>query len=243
MTRHISRDQTIAGISCLEVRRVLRRVGFRAITKRAIQTYLPDLSRAEVNRLWKALHEGGYIAMGRLEDEPEWANRLMMTDKGWDLVRATGALPITRKTADRLLATTLDRADMRRAERMRFAYTPDRMYVYGSYITEKERLGDLNIAVEWEPRYADRDDQFQFRQQFAQEAAHAGRQFSNYVEYLYWGFTHAELFLRNRARGLSLSTVEFPEQREHLIYRVPHRIVYEHGVRIPLPATDPQATR
>jgi hypothetical protein len=45
---------------------------------------------------------------------------------------------------------------------------------------------------------------------------------------------HAELFLRNRARALSLNSIEFPEQREHIIYEVPHCLVYEHGERLPI---------
>ena len=157
----------------------------------------------------------------------------MLTDKGWDLMRATGALPITRKTADRLLATTLDRADTMRAEWTRFAYTPARIYVYGSYLTDKERLGDLDVAVEWEPRYEDRAKQSKYNEALATEYQTSGRRFGNFSEFLHHGYRQAVLFLRNRARALSLNNIEFPEQRENRVYTVTHRVVYDHGERPP----------
>src|SRR5438270_2426196 len=65
-------------------------------------------------------------------------------------------LGITRSTADRLVAGLVKRAQEIDANPA-YLFGISRMAVFGSYLTEKVRLGDIDIAVEFGPKCRDRE--------------------------------------------------------------------------------------
>lgn len=230
MTSHISRDQTVAGVSVFEVRRFFRWARpYWSLTKDHLAACLPQHPPDVVDGLWETLLAENYIGYGRTEGEPEHKDRWTLTEKGAQLSRATAAKPITRATADRLLHATCERATVMRRSSSYFAYRPARLYVYGSYLTEKERLGDLDVGVEWEPRFADREQQTKYNLTRAKAHTDSGRRFDNFSDHLDYGFRESVLFLRNRARSLSLYHIEEPERRDTFLYSIPHRLVWQRG--------------
>src|SRR5258708_5087610 len=108
--------------------------------------------------------------------------------------RRKKTLELTRTTADRNLSELIERA--RAANRSPdFTYRIERLTVFGSYLTDKTRLGDVDVACKLAPRFTgERQD---FVERARMQAAHAtGRRFSNLTEEIGWPEREVVLFLK-----------------------------------------------
>ena len=62
-------------------------------------------------------------------------------------------LNISRKTADRIVSEVIERAkEINASSFPKFMLSVKKIAVFGSYLTDKEKLGDVDIAVLWERR-------------------------------------------------------------------------------------------
>jgi hypothetical protein len=104
---------------------------------------------------------------------------------------------ITRKQADVLVAEVCERA--RAINAGDYAHRIVRLEVFGSYLTDKDPLGDLDLMVTLAPAY---DDLAQQRN--AEDRARAGRTFRNLIEDVYWPKEEVHRALKNRKRAISI---------------------------------------
>jgi hypothetical protein len=177
-----------------------------------------SLERIPATRLLNAMVAEGFIVVD--EEHPV---RWTLTNKAAKLAHATAAPPMARAVAERTLADAISRAKALNDAGCELAYGVAQLLVFGSYLTDAPFLNDLDLAVEWRPRYADRDEQDAYERARIADARDAGRQFSNYGAELFFPKREAHLFLKARVSRISLHDLR--EERD-FIAGIPHSVVY-----------------
>lgn len=127
---------------------------------------------------------------------------------------------ILRSTAKNLLESLARRAREANA-RPEFVYSVARIAVFGSYVSsDKEKLGDLDVAIELVPRYQG-DDLAKAREEaFIQR----GPQTSNFVDRYMFAYNEVARYLRNRSACMSLHTYE-----ELVKLNADHLVIYDRA--------------
>lgn len=136
---------------------------------------------------------------------------------GWVAQKSRGIL---RSTARELLEGIAQKAREANA-RPEFVYSVARIAVFGSYVSsDKEKLGDLDVAIELVPRYQG-DDLTKAREEaFIQW----GPQTSNIVDRYMFACNEVARYLRNRSACMSLHTYE-----ELMKLNADHLVIYERA--------------
>jgi predicted transcriptional regulator len=122
------------------------------------------------------------------------------TEKGEELVRASAAGKITRHAAQEALTGLLARAEQYNSD-------PDKLLaveaivVFGSFLGENEKLGDLDIALKSRRRDPKDPDPSATALAYAERS---GRHFSNIVEWLSWPDTELRQILKARKRTIAI---------------------------------------
>ena len=103
----------------------------------------------------------------------------------------------------------------------------ERMEIFGSYLTEKELLGDLDVGVKLTRRY--NDSRFtKHNQERIKLAKSGGRKFNNSTDELNWSFWEVILMLKARKRGLSIHDISedkvFNVTKTKVVYQFPGEI-------------------
>jgi hypothetical protein len=197
-------DEMIAGYPALEVRDFLRRYRLTDFYIEAAEKTLvlkPKIATIFMNKL---------NGLGFIEELDKWNGRRVfrLTIKGQALANASAARPIHRKTADRLLEQFLERVQ-RVNSTQEYVYRVEHVVVFGSMLSEVDRLGDVDVAVQLEPK-VNEDAAFQEWSMARRRAAEAkGRNFYGVLDWAMWP-TH-EIFLHLKARSTGLSLHDFCE--------------------------------
>lgn len=99
------------------------------------------------------------------------------------------------------------------------------LVVFGSYLRpEVDQLGDVDLAVLWEPRFADPSAQYEYGRTRSRAAWQAGRTWRNYFEEMTWPEVEVVRHLKGRSPAVSLCDLE---ENGEFVRGVPHRVVYE----------------
>lgn len=122
------------------------------------------------------------------------------TEKGEQLVRASAAGKISRNAAESALTGLLARAEQYNSDSHK-PLTVEAIVVFGSFLGENEKLGDLDIAVK--SRHRDPKDPDPSATALAY-AERSGRHFSNIVEWLSWPDTELRQILKARKRTIAI---------------------------------------
>jgi predicted nucleotidyltransferase len=195
----IDPHEKIAGLPAVAVRDFLRRSDNFTATDLA-QTF--KLTLAEAQRVARELQAVGLIEPSK--DERDDEDTFLMTAKGGRLRSASAARALTRRSAEQILDQFLERVHAVNGERS-YAFRVRRVLLFGSMLDGgQERVSDVDIAVELEPREQEPTRQRELQDSRIREARRRGRTFSNYVEELVWPRREVLLCLKARSRGLSL---------------------------------------
>lgn len=213
----IKRGDAIAGIDALQVRKYFRRYGsgfvnyFTAmeafsITKRKAEKQIADFVKLEL--------------ISKCEFQPEKdITYYETTIRGNALGMAKAGKPVSRGSADRVLREFLERVRSVN-DRPELAHRVESVVVFGSYLSDQDKLNDLDIAVELKRRGGDDEAHEKLRKASLDRACASGRRFGNIVEQLFWPQREVLLALKNRARTISLCEWESLFKMEGLQYRV-----------------------
>ena len=197
----ITKGQVVAGFPALEVRRLLRRYRLGAFVAEAAEEAL-ELSLAKTAMFLREMVTLGYL-------EPmnpplsDGAPCFEVTSLGQAFANASGAKPISRKTADRVLREFMERVEVVNA-RDEYVYKIESVVLFGSVLGDNETLGDVDLAIELLPREHDDEKseaKCQVRRRLAEEN---GRRFGSVFEWAIWPTMEIFLFLKSRSRSLSL---------------------------------------
>lgn len=182
--------ETFAGVPARRMRDVLRRAGSRWVTPYWL-AHATGTSDDQADNLVDTLVSRGLIE--RDEDEDE--DVVKLTEQGIAFSQAS-LNTVTRNTADRVLREFLDRVRALNADKDALYQVPE-VVIFGSYLTNAERLGDVDLAIEPVQVRMARDDEILSARPTWQ-------------------------YLRNRSRALSL--IELELHREWLSDK-PHKVI------------------
>jgi|ERR1700735_98923 hypothetical protein len=191
MTISITRDMTFAEIPAIQVRDRLVRLAFHDwFTLHAvIDEFRIDLNQARA--LMAALVRAGFYT--------KKLSKYYITDQGRSFLRASAAPRVHRKTAKNALESVLERATAVNSNDQYFCRI-ERIAVFGSYLGSKDRLGDLDLAVQLKPRDPNHSDHISR----AQYCDASGRPLRNLSSYYAWPELEVYGLLKNRKRTIRI---------------------------------------
>ena len=194
MTMQIKTTEVVAGVPIIQIRGFFQQVvGWRrhSFDLKWLREKLM-LDEAAARTLAQELVACGY-AKAPKKDEYE------VTEKGRQLVRSSAAGTIKRKTAEAALNGLLKRVEQ-------YNFDPDKILtveailVFGSFLGDKEELGDLDVAVKHHDRHPSGDRS----EIWDAYTSRSGRTFSNIAEQLFWPSTELKQILKQRKRTIAI---------------------------------------
>lgn len=225
MTMQINRGQLIAGYPAFKIRHLLRYVRLReAVTSRFLAYVLKIEKQEDAELLAANLSQLGFLNQLKktpvgYSSENAWYE---ITELGISLANASAAPRIKRRTAERLVEDLMDRVNQVNANE-RYVYRVSAVVVFGSFISDRGDLGDVDIAIELSPRISDQNAFTKMCTSKIVEAYEEGRAFRNITDEVLWPRNEVRLFLRNRRRGLSLRDIgelQALAEGRHFKYRI-----------------------
>jgi len=129
------------------------------------------------------------------------------TSAGSRLAVATAAKPLLRPAVERKLQEFIDRIRQVNHDEQ-FVFRVAKAVVFGSYLSAKARISDIDIGILLEPKEKDREKWEALKAKRIQKAHEAGRTFHNIMDQVYWPEKEVLLFLKSRSRSLSLHSME-----------------------------------
>ncbi|GLV55918.1 hypothetical protein KDH_27620 [Dictyobacter sp. S3.2.2.5] len=213
----IKSSDVIAGQPAFAMRTFLKGMqGYIGTAETIAEHFHTDMATA--NQIMLALLHEEYIEPDR--DQDHWHNSI----KGNALVNATARKPITRTTADRLIAEFLARVGEINAGP--YAYRITKVILFGSYLSEQPTLGDIDLSLVIEKRYPDPKQQEKLEKERIQAAHQQGKQFHTFLQQLFWPRQEVLQHLKHRSPSLSLHE----EEIEHILAQpVPSSILFEEA--------------
>lgn len=158
--------------------------------------------RATAREIVVELAARGYIERSTLFVEGEyWKN----TIHGNAFAGATAAKPLLRVSADKRLKEFLDRVQEVRRNSY-YLYKVRRVILFGSYLTSKDRINDIDLCVSLAVKEKDKDKQDRLREQRVEETLRRGKVFKSFLDRLTWPEAEVLKFLKAKSRSISLHT-------------------------------------
>jgi predicted nucleotidyltransferase len=217
-TLHIDSGDTIADLPIFEVRDFLRHILNHTHAKLWVCASYLGVSERTARPIIAQLVEQGYLEV--VSKRPKiWRTTL----KGGALANAKAAKPIRRATAERVLREFMERVHEVNTN-AHYLYKVTRVVLFGSYLSDKETLGDVDIALRMERKTEDFEEHQRLNRQRVKEAEARGRFFSWWREEDEWGEHETQLFLKSRSRSLSLHTWEIDRK---MIETTTYQVLYE----------------
>lgn len=213
----INKDDKIAGLPTLEIRELLRKLKGDKFHSDHVAYYLKasiDEASILIGKLEKEnLIEKAYFAFNK----QHWT----VTLKGSALALASAASPIHRKTAEKNLKKFLERVKQVNDDNY-YLYKVTKVLVFGSYLSNKEKINDLDIAVEMKSKIPDKNERMQIERNRVNEVYESGKIFSNFTEQLFYPRKEVLKYLKSGSRSISLHTTD-----DEIIERCEYRILFE----------------
>ena len=213
----IDPKDTIGGQPAKRVRDILRRVGW-VWTRGDLEKEAGD--RALATKLFAEFKRRRWIQHAKDARDGE---SYECTLDGSQFRKAHVGKGIARTKAEQILQGLLSRVCQVNADD-HWLYRVKRVVVFGSYLSDKPVLGDVDVAVELEQKATDPDERVRLLLERSREALTAGRRFSRFLDELAWAETEVKLFLKNRDRWLQLA-----EQSDAVLLRrsTKKKVVFE----------------
>jgi predicted nucleotidyltransferase len=195
-------NATIAGQSIKRIRELLRRMG----NAHWSHLQIADLFHIDAVQAHALIDE--MAARGFLEESvrrPGDSGRFYECGpQGPRLASARLLKAITRAKADAIIAAFLQRVE-RVNEQPELLERVCEVRVFGSYLEERDDLGDVDIAVRTERKEKSGKD---WVGESLQRADESGRTFSNFIDRVLYGHTEVMRLLKAGSRYLSLHTMD-----------------------------------
>jgi predicted nucleotidyltransferase len=232
----IDPDGTIGGHPTLSVRKLMQRLRDRIDWDVAAVEKLAAVSPREARALIKALDGEGLVERNRGTTGSTWR----ITQRGRSFGSATAAKPITRQTAQRTLADFLDRVRQVNGNDY-FLAKVTKVVLFGSFLRDGvDRLSDVDIAVQLEPRHRDAERAWVLNEQRVAELTSKGQRFVSFLERDWCWYRETFRFLKGRSRSISLADYN---AEKAFVDNVPHRFLVGEVDKIPAGASPAKRRR
>ena len=204
----------IAGQPALKMRAFLRTAGDSGWNVLFVKNFF-KITNEEALQTLKDLAQDGYIEPDSFQNE-FWKTTL----KGNSLSLASAAASLHRATADKNLKELLERVHQVKSND-NFVYYVKSISVFGSYLTNKQKINDIDLVIELAPKKTVQSEQEAIEKECREKAWESGRSFSSMIDNLFWPQTMVKLFLKNRSRVFS-----FHETSDGISKQVITEIIY-----------------
>jgi hypothetical protein len=101
-----------------------------------------------------------------------------------------------------------------------YAYTVESIVLFGSMLSDKKLLGDVDLAIELQPALPNREWFERWLEYRCSRAIDSGRRFGTTLERLAWPRTEVFRYLKSRSRSLSLHSLEDLVAMDKVHYKV-----------------------
>jgi hypothetical protein len=182
---------------------------------------LLNQSKIVAKKVINDLLKEGYLELNKAKHGSKAFYELIETEKGRRLGVATANPAISRQKAEQLLNELIERAKQINVSD-ELLYYVEKIKVFGSYLSDKNTLGDLDVAVKLIRKY-DGDRFMKENQKRVHQAIQEGRRFANYVDQVYWPQREVMLLLKTKKKGLSLHD----EDNDEVVKNTATKVVYE----------------
>lgn len=132
-----------------------------------------------------------------------WAKPYQLTLNGGSLARASAGPMISRAKAESALKGFIERCHEVKGD-SRFLFKVDRAWLFGSMLTAKRVVSDVDIAVHIVPKDPDCANSADLWLKHAEVAERKGRRFSSILQRLGYPYDQVRLHLKARSRTLQL---------------------------------------
>lgn len=216
---HIDPTSEIAGHPALQIRGLLRKIGDSSVPPEFIAYHL-GVGDGEAFGTARALETQGYLEVDHdlAHHGPHYKTTLL----GNSLSLASAAKPLTRKTATRKLREFLDRVQEVNANSY-YLYKVKRVVLFGSYLTDRDRINDIDVAVEVVSKYV-LEEQNQRNAERRREARIEGKHFSTFLDDMFWPESQVMKFLKGRSRAISLHRTS-----DGILAQAEHQVIYREN--------------
>ena len=145
------------------------------------------------------------------------------TDKAGELVRASAASKVSRKTAEDALAGLLERVTQYNLDADKI-FTIETVVVFGSFLGTNDKLGDLDVAVKWRDRNRKDPDRAKTALAYAEQS---GRRFSTFFHQLAWAEIELPQILKARKRTINIQPWDvFLRMAAKNPDRIPYKVMF-----------------
>lgn len=177
-----------------------------------------DIGRNEANILMKQFEEGSLIEKGsKFRNEQLWRNSI----KGNALALASAAKPILRATASKKIDEFLTRVKEVNTNEY-YLYKIEKVLIFGSYLGEGEKLGDIDLAIKIVPKEVDASKRQKLFTNRLIDAKNNGRHFGNIVEEVFWPQEEVLKYLKSRSRSISIHFTD-----DLVLKNAEYKVIYE----------------
>lgn len=215
---NIDPNEELAGFPIITVRTFLRKFHGCSWTAATMKDVL-KATDTQILELLRVLLDEGYIEQVDAEG-PSWS----ATVKGNALAQASAARPFKRSVAERELQRFLERvAEVRESDQ--WAWKVKRAILFGSLLTtDKEKVGDVDIAVALGPKESDPSRRERAERQRIGAAIRSGKQFRNITEEVAWPYFEVLKFLKSGSRVISLHDINAEAE---ILREATTKVIYE----------------
>ncbi|HVJ37205.1 MAG TPA: hypothetical protein VM687_05310 [Stenotrophomonas sp.] len=196
----ISKQQQIAGAPAVLLRDAFKRLRDGGPWTRSDLAAVLGLE--DVTSILATLRAEGFVEPDDrfVGEEPLYR----LTADGGALANAKATAPIARATAERLLRGVVDRAGEMNARSDYLHYVRE-IRVFGSYLSDAQKLGDLDLVVQVEPRFEGEAYRVA-HQAYIQKEEAEGRRFRDHLDLLLSPAQDFFRILRGNSNYVSLTT-------------------------------------
>jgi hypothetical protein len=155
-----------------------------------------------------------------------------VTSLGRRLANARATKGLKRTTANHLLESLVSRASVANAKK-EFAYYITKLVVFGSYLSDKQTISDLDIAVEIQSRFASNEDHLIASRQRIDGAVRNGKRFQNYPTALLWPRNEIFTYLRGVSKSIDIKeTSDGVFELPTTVFKIVYQYDPEQGVNL-----------
>ncbi len=223
----LNSSEIICGQPILKIRSIMREAMNGRLRSQDREDVVKSVARtlmipdAKAENVIEELMDNGYLALNKVDHAGDLIYELEATEKGRMLGVATANPAISRQKADELLIELIEKAKLVNATK-ELVYYVESIKVFGSYLSDKVVLGDLDVAVKITPKYVGakfvEENQIRINQ-----GKENGRNFSSFIDELIWPHKEVFMMLKTRKKGLSLHN----EDEDDVVKVTETKTVYE----------------
>ena len=200
---NIDSKSTVCGLPALELRKLLLSIKSSSFDLKVIRNKLKfNSKKAQV--IIDNLLVSGYIEKDM--ERKAKIQRYIITLKGSAFALASAAKPYKRVTVDKAYKALMERVEEINSSDQ-FLHEVTKVTIFGSYLSNSEYLGDLDVVIEIAKKISDFEEFMLKQAALVQDAINSGEKIQDDIYELHFSELKTRKYLKNRSPILSIHSV------------------------------------